>query len=141
MKTERRQQGRTEGSFYYHQIWGLESTDNHSVWGFVCIFYTQSFILLCSYLQLRTNTTCNNFCTMTLFICYINALLILTLFLKLKHTAKNVALLLAKKTKVWNALFSILFNKWYHRKFHTPNDFFSKDFRNLLKQLEESAPL
>lgn len=64
---------------------GLESTDNHSVWGIVCIFYTQSFILLCSYLQLRATTTCNNVCTMTLFICYINTLLILTLFLKLKH--------------------------------------------------------
>ena len=84
MKTERRQQGSTEGSFYYDQMLGLESTDNHSVRGIVCIFYTQSFILLCSYLQLRTNTTCNNFCTMTLFICYINTLLILTWFLKLK---------------------------------------------------------
>ena len=84
MKTERRQQESTEGSFYYDQMLGLESTDNHSVRGIVCIFYTQSFILLCSYLQLRRNTTCNNFCTMTLFICYINTLLILTLFLKLK---------------------------------------------------------
>ena len=69
---------------YYDQMLGLESTDNHSVRGIVCIFYAQSFILLCSYLQLRRNTTCNNFCTMTLFICYINTLLILTLFLKLK---------------------------------------------------------
>ena len=84
MKTERGQQGSTEGSFYYDQMLGLESTDNHSVQGIVCIFYTQSFILLCSNLQLRTNTTCNNFCTMTLFICYINTLLILTWFLKLK---------------------------------------------------------
>lgn len=109
---------------------GLESTDNHSVWGIVCIFYTQRFILLCLYPQLRTTTTCNNFCTMTFFICYINTLLVLMLFLKLKHTAKNVALLSAKKTKVWNALFSFLFNKWYYRKFHSPTDFFSKDFRN-----------
>ena len=129
MKTERRQQGSTEGSFYYDQMLGLESTDNHSVRGIVCIFYTQSFILLCSYLQLRTNTTCNNFCTMTLFICYINTLLILTLFLKLKHCQKCRPAL-SKITKVWNALFSFLFNKWYHRKFHSPNDFFSKDFRN-----------
>lgn len=51
-------------------------------------FYTQSFILLCSYLQLRTTTTCNKFCTMTLFICYINTLLILTLFFEVK-TPKN----------------------------------------------------
>ena len=130
MKTERGQQVSTEGLFYYDQILGLESTDNHSVWGIVCIFDTQSFILLCSYLQLRTTTTCNKFCTMTLFICYINTLLILTLFFEVK-TPKNVALLSAKKTKVWNALFSFLFNKWYHRKFHSPNDFFfSKDFRN-----------
>ena len=130
MKTERGQQVSTEGSFYYDQILGLESTDNHSVWGIVCIFDTQSFILLRSYLQLRTTSTCNNFCTMTLFVCYINTLLISTLFLKLKHAAKNVVLLSAKKTKVWNALFSFLFNKCYHRKFHSPNDFFSKDFRN-----------
>lgn len=130
MKTERGQQVSTEGSFYYDQILGLESTDNHSVWGIVCIFDTQSFILLRSYLQLRTTSTCNNFCTMTLFLCYINTLLISTLFLKLKHAAKNVVLLSAKKTKVWNALFSFLFNKCYHRKFHSPNDFFSKDFRN-----------
>ena len=69
-----------------------------------------------------------NFCTMTLFICDINTLL--ALFLKLKHTTKNVALLSVNKTKVWNAMFSILFNKWYHRKLHSPSDFFSKDFRN-----------